>query len=41
VLCTIPFIIFEIAGAMNNGGGASIIKSIGFRIFFGRVRDSV
>jgi hypothetical protein len=33
VLCTLPFILFEIIGAMNNGGGANVIKSIGFRLF--------
>jgi hypothetical protein len=33
VLCTLPFILFEIISAMNNGGGANVIKSIGFRLF--------
>jgi hypothetical protein len=33
VLCTLPFIMFEIVGALNDGGGASLIKSIGFRLF--------
>jgi hypothetical protein len=33
VLCALPFILFEIISAMNNGGGANVIKSIGFRLF--------
>jgi hypothetical protein len=33
ILCALPFILFEIISAINNGGGANLIKSIGFRLF--------
>lgn len=33
ILCALPFILFEIIAAINNGGGANVIKSIGFRLF--------
>jgi hypothetical protein len=33
ILCALPFMLFEIISAMNNGGGANLIKSIGFRLF--------
>jgi hypothetical protein len=33
VLASMPFIVFQLISAMNSGGGAGLIESIGFRIF--------
>jgi hypothetical protein len=33
ILCSLPFIVFQLISSMNSGGGAGLIESIGFRIF--------
>jgi hypothetical protein len=33
ILCSLPFIVFQLIASMNSGGGAGLIQSIGFRIF--------
>jgi hypothetical protein len=33
ILCSLPFIIFQLISSMNSGGGGGLIQSIGFRIF--------
>src|ERR1035441_2109119 len=33
ILCSLPFIVFQLISSMNSGGGAGLIQSIGFRIF--------